>query len=139
MLKKIKCNVEDVKSWESGITLPDDNKIQELSSILHISFLKLNNSKNEQIMFHDEKSLNLVWTYKKYSIISYVLLLLVPIFLCMLVMGYENTLIKEILNYVVGTSIIIIILISLSLQLFQTIKIKNESRIKANIEYYTCI
>lgn len=135
--EQLKCSVEEVDSWESGYSLPNDEKIKEISTLYHVSISRLNDSKQEQIMYNDEKSLSLIWIFKKYTIIAYILLFLIPVLFSILVMAHGHVSKNSNLSYIIYFLVVLGCISSLLLHLYQVMKLLDASTSGLYKIYYT--
>ena len=129
-----KLNVSDkvISKWETGKSLPDVETMLRLSKALGVSISELYDcidEPSEQIIETDSEER--VWVYKKYSIISCVLLVLSPIlFLLAEVEWSGNSTLRDIFEFILIVSSILTLAVGLAMQISQFIKLYSFSKTK---------
>ena len=79
-----KLNVSDkvISKWETGKSLPDVEMMMKLSRALGVSISELYECiENTEDRIKEDYNEERIWQYKKYSILSYFLILMSPIFI----------------------------------------------------------
>lgn len=136
-----KLNVSDkvISKWETGKCLPDVETMLKLSKVLDVSISELYEcvEKSEKTTAEDYNE-ERIWQYKKYSIVSYFLILLSLVFLLFLTVNwsrFDN--IEDILRFILIMFSISSFILGIFFQLTQFIRLYSYSKNKFYKEEYT--
>lgn len=135
-----KLNVSDkvISKWETGKSLPDVESMMRLSNVLGISISELysciekTDAKNTE-----EYNEEIIWQYKKYSIISYFLLVISPFlfFMSALPWSYIDE-VQHTFSFILIVSSIISLVLGILFQTAQFVRLYSYSRTKYYKEKY---
>lgn len=135
-----KLNVSDkvISKWETGKCLPDVETMLKLSKVLDVSISELYEcvEKSEKTTAEDYNE-ERIWQYKKYSIVSYFLILLSLVFLLFLTVNwsrFDN--IEDILRFILIMFSISSFILGIFFQLTQFIRLYSFSKNKYYREEY---
>ena len=135
-----KLNVSDkvISKWETGKSLPDVETMLKLSKILGISISELYECVEEtDTEKKEEYSEERVWQYKKYSIVSYFLVILSPaLFLLTAVKWTSFYDLEDIFNFILTIGAIASFIIGLLFQVTGFVRLYSYSKTKFYQEEY---
>lgn len=133
-------NVSDkvISKWETGKSLPDVESMMRLSKVFGIPISELyecvekTNTKNVE-EYNEER----IWQYKKYSIISYCLLIICPVlyFLSALPWSYFKD-VQHLFSFILIMSSLASFVLGIMFQIIQFVRLFSYSRTKFYREKY---
>ena len=135
-----KLNVSDkvISKWETGKCLPDVEMMMKLSRALGVSISELYECiENTDTGIKEDYNEERIWQYKKYSIVSYFLIVLSPIFILLATVDWSRfDDIGDILFFILIMLSIASFTLGIIFQLAQFIRLYSYSRNKYYREEY---
>lgn len=133
-------NVSDkvISKWETGKSLPDVESMMRLSKVLGISISELYECvEKTETKNTEEYNEDIIWQYKKYSIVSYCLLIISPVlyFLSALPWSYFED-VQHLFSFILIMSSIASLVLGIMFQIVQFVRLFSYSRTKFYREKY---